>query len=120
MTPDASGRDDRDDAIDHAFEFLVDDGLEGFAIAASIDGDLNAMSFTPMDADPEQYADAAVCQLPRNLLLGKLLADLSVMYGQPPEDVALVATHVAVDHLGVDDDTIDEFRAGLTAGGPDA
>lgn len=111
---------ERDDAIDRAFEFLVDDDLEGFAIAASVDGELKAMSFTPLDEDPEQFADAAVCQLPRNVLLGKLLADVAVMYGRHPEDVADVVAHVATDHLGVDDDAIAELRAGLTAGGVDA
>jgi len=120
MTPDAGGRDDRDDAIDRAFELLVGDELKGFAIAALVGGDLKAMSFTPMDENPEQYADADVCRLPRNELLGKLLADLAVMYGRHPEDIAGVATHVAVDHLGVDNDTIDELQARLTAGGVDA
>jgi len=117
MTDGDARHDERDETIDRAFEFLVDDELEGFAIAVSVDSDLKAMSFTPIDEDPKQYADADVCRLPRNELLGKLLADLAVMYGRHPEDVADVATHVAVDHLGVDDDTFDELRAGLTAGG---
>jgi hypothetical protein len=111
---DAAGR---DDAINRVFEFLVDDDLEGFAIAASIDGDLKAMSFTTLDEDPEQYADADVCRLPRNELLGKLLADFSVMYGRRPEDVADVATHVAVDHLGVDDEAIGTLRRQIAVGG---
>jgi hypothetical protein len=116
MTRDVDGRNDRDDAIDRAFGFLVDDDLEGFAIAASVDGDLKVMSFAPLDEGPEQYTDADVCRLPRNELLGKLLADFAVMYGQHPEDVADVATYVAVDHLGIDDDTIDTLHRRITAG----
>mgnify|MGYP006273878101 CR=1 FL=1 len=117
MTTDTDDVDERDDAINQAFDYLVDDELEGFAIAVSIDGELKAMSFTPTDDDPEQYADAAVCRLPRNELLGKLLADFSVMYGHHPEDVADVATHVAVDHLGMDTDAIDAARRDLMPGG---
>ena len=89
---------ERDDAINHAFE-LLDDDLEGFAIAASVDGDLKAMSFTEFDEAPDEYADTAVCGLPRNVLLGKLLADFAVMYGRHPEGVADVATHVAIGTL---------------------
>lgn len=110
---------ERDDAINQAFEFLVDEELEGFAIAASVDGELKAMSFTPFDDDPEQYANHDVCRLPRNELLGKLLADIAVIYGRHPEDVASVATHIAVNHLGADTETIDAVRRDLLSGGHD-
>jgi len=104
--------DDMDAAIDRAFELLVDDDLEGFAIAAKVDGELRAMSFTDLDEHPERAGDLAVCQFPRSELLGKLIADFAVMYGSP-DDVADVGAHVATDHLGVDADRADTVRRDL-------
>jgi len=107
--------DDMDAAIDRAFEFLVDDDLEGFAIAAKVDGELRAMSFTELDEHPEAMADRAPCQFPRSELLGKLVADFAVMYGSP-DDVADVSAHVATDHLGVDAGEADARRRALLEG----
>jgi len=113
MSEDVDGVDGRDEAIDQAVDLLGEDDLNGFAIAAVVDGELTSVSFTPLDNDPEPFADARPCQLPRNELLGKLLADFAVIYGEHPEHVAEVGTHVAVDHLGVDEDRIETLRTEL-------
>lgn len=104
--------DDMDAAIDRAFELLVDDDLEDFAIAAKVDGELQAMSYSDLDEHPERVGDLAVCQYPRSELLGKLIADFAVMYGSP-DGVADVGAHVATDHLGVDADRADTVRRDL-------
>jgi hypothetical protein len=96
---------DRDDAINHAFEFLVDDDLEDFAVVAKVYGQFKAISFTEAD-EPGGSITGPACQVPRNQLLGKLLADFAVIFGKPPGDVATVAEHVTTDHLGVDRATV--------------
>jgi len=108
---------DRDDAINRAFEFLVDDDLEAFATVAIVDGELHAISLSPLDENPAQLKgyDAA-CQLPRSSLLGKLLADFSVMFGNDPTATATVAAHVATDHLGVDEEYVDRALAAMEVG----
>lgn len=100
-----SDRTERDDCIDEAFSFLVDDNLEGFAIAAQVDGELKAMSYTQLDEGKRLPTDAPACHVPRNELLGKLILDFSVMFRRSPEEVADIAEHVATDHLGAEEKT---------------
>ncbi|QLC35760.1 hypothetical protein EFA46_016000 (plasmid) [Halarchaeum sp. CBA1220] len=104
----------RDDAIDRAFEFLVDDDLEAFATVAIVDGDLRAISYSPLDDDIRRASDyGSVCELPRSSLLGKLLGDFAMLYGNDPADAATVAEHVATDHLGLDEETVKQVNATL-------
>ena len=102
----------RDECIDDAFGFLVDDDLEAFAIAAKIDGEFEAMSFTPTDEAGEIDPEVAPCEIPRNELLGKLLADFSLVFLHPPEELAGVAAHVATDHFGAEppEGTVEEVK----------
>ena len=94
-----SDRPTRDKSIDEAFSFLVDDDLEGFAIAAKVDGELQSMSFTQLDDGKRLPPGASACHIPRNELLGKLVSDFAVMFQQSPAAVADMAEHIATDHF---------------------
>lgn len=100
---------DRDDAINEAFEMLVSDDLEGFAIVAEIDGGTAAMSHTTADEGGTLDVDGA-CQIPRMEMLGRLLADFSMMLAMEPDETAQVAAHVASEHYGVDAEKVRQFQ----------
>jgi hypothetical protein len=106
-----SQRSARDESIDEAFNHLVDDDLEGFALAARVDGELKAVSFTPQDEGMYVPPDAPLCRLPRNELLGKLIADFALIFAHPPEEIANVATHVSTDHLGITEEKVEQAWA---------
>jgi hypothetical protein len=95
----------RDEIINQAFEQLVDDGLEGFLLLTSIDGNIEGVSLSPRYENPEEFDDSAICQLPLMELLGGCIAEVALEFGLPPEEVADVGVHVTVDHLGVDSET---------------
>jgi len=94
--------------IDQAFEYLVHDGLEGFMLVTSINGNLQGTSFSPRYENPEEFDDSEICHLPMMELLGASIAEVALEYGLPPEDVAEIGVHVTVDHLDVDEETTKE------------
>jgi len=103
-------RTDRDDAIDEVFDDLVDDELESFIFASYADGPPgSAMSFSPADKGDFPADDAPPCRIPRLELLGKLVFDFSMFFGQSPEHISEIAAHVARDHYGWSPDKTEQM-----------
>jgi len=72
---------DRDEIINHAFERLVHDDLEGFLLLTSIDDDFEGVSFSSRYENPEEFDGGALCQLPLMELLGGCIAEVALEYG---------------------------------------